>query len=528
MPAVTDPDEPKRELLPGQDEEDIRDAADNRTSVIITHRDPYTMIRLCWRAVLNLKQHRIYRQGTRLVFLQDEPDGSISIQPLTVDHVRGMLFRAVRFVKLRPAKRFEITAGPYVEIPADSPPKHVPEDMLAYPHSGLPELAHIQYGPLATPAGKVVFQHGYHADVRSYIHRPGDPGVPPFTVDQAVRFLGDWLSDFPFRTSADFANSVAFFLLPTVRHLIDGPTPFHYFDAPTAGTGKSILNRVLASGGIGRRVMVRPWTHDETELRKEITTIVTTGTPVAVFDNISGKLASPSLDAAITAGGNGWASRLLGTQRDLINTQVRTIWSGSANNAVFSTDMLRRSIRISLVRKGAFHLSRARHPNIEHYTDQNRHNLAGVAKALVEHWFAQGRPGPAEDTRQLPSFESWHSVIGGILECVGIPGFLAGRDEWETLANPDAAEWITLFERWDRRYGADPIGVDSVVEMVDEAPPILVQTSGVGMPADLRRAAFSRTLSGRRDSIVCDGQRQLRATYSAGRVVFRLVRLEPT
>lgn len=255
---------------------DPDDSSDGKPKVIITGRSSDRIVHEAWSAVLRHKQDRIYRRGKHtLLILYDKGDGSLQIKGISTDQIYGLLIRSARWIKLRRGYRGEETQTEWVEV-EDRPPLDVPRDMIAFPHRDIHELRRIQYNPFAYTDGTAVCSgiattHGYHAPSRSFLHMPHRKPLPTFSMPEAVAFVRDWLIDFPFQTPSDFAHAVALFLLPMVRLLIDGPTPFHYVDAPSQESGKTLLCKVLAAGGIGRRVSVRTWPKKEEEVNKVLT-----------------------------------------------------------------------------------------------------------------------------------------------------------------------------------------------------------------------------------------------------------------
>lgn len=65
-------------------------------------------------------------------------------------------------------------------------------------------------------------------------------------VEAAISLIDSNLfRDFPFVSDADKAHAWAFLLLGFMRDMVTGPTPCHWFDKSTAGTGASKLASVI-------------------------------------------------------------------------------------------------------------------------------------------------------------------------------------------------------------------------------------------------------------------------------------------
>jgi putative DNA primase/helicase len=67
----------------------------------------------------------------------------------------------------------------------------------------------------------------------------------------ALEQICEPLQDFPFVEDADRAHTIALFLLPFVRELIEGPTPLHLIHKPAPGTGGSLLAQAINLAATG-------------------------------------------------------------------------------------------------------------------------------------------------------------------------------------------------------------------------------------------------------------------------------------
>jgi hypothetical protein len=72
---------------------------------------------------------------------------------------------------------------------------------------------------------------------------------------------------------------------------------------------------------------------------------------------------------------------------------------------------------------------------------------------LVKAWLAADRP---EYHIRLGSFERWSSVVGGIIQAAGIPGFLESLDELYDASDKEGQEWRAFADAWWRAFGAAP------------------------------------------------------------------------
>jgi hypothetical protein len=160
---------------------------------------------------------------------------------------------------------------------------------------------------------------------------------------------------------------------------------------------------------------------------------------------------------------------LLG-KSEIIRVPVRCVWLLTGNNPAFSSEMARRTIRCRLDAKRDQPWLRTgfRHANIVRWAHQNRGKLVWAALTLIQHWIAVGRP-PGKQT--LGMFEDWAQTIGGILEAVGLPGFLGNLQDFYTDADADAegSAWRAFLGEWWTRFGAGEVKVADVFHIAGHA-----------------------------------------------------------
>src|SRR5439155_15741260 len=96
-------------------------------------------------------------------------------------------------------------------------------------------------------------------------------------LEAACGLFDELLGDFPFADEAGYPGAVALLAEPFVRELIDGPTPLHFVDAPSAGTGKGLLTDVVQGVAYGDGVAVMSYTVNEEELRKRLLSVILKG-----------------------------------------------------------------------------------------------------------------------------------------------------------------------------------------------------------------------------------------------------------
>ena len=293
-----------------------------------------------------------------------------------------------------------------------------------------PPLAGVVTSPVFSRDGALHDQPGYNPATRLYYTggvTVGDTTPTPANIERARDLiLNNLLVDFPFKDDASRAHAVAYLLLPFVRDMIDGPTPVHDVDSPTAGTGKGKLLNACAYPFLGHDVPTQPAVEDDNEWRKIITTRLMSGDTHLIIDNVNHELNSGSLASAFTQ--PVWTDRTLGANRE-VKIPIRTIWGITANNIKMSQELARRSlwIRLDANVEKPWERTEFKHTNLMGWARANRNHLVTAALTFIRAWIDRGMP--LYDKRTKGSYESWAGVMGGILEAVGIPGFLENENE---------------------------------------------------------------------------------------------------
>ena len=293
-----------------------------------------------------------------------------------------------------------------------------------------PPLAGVVTSPVFSRDGALHDQPGYNPATRLYYTggvTVGDTTPTPANIERAKDLiLNNLLVDFPFKDDASRAHAVAYLLLPFVRDMIDGPTPVHDVDSPTAGTGKGKLLNACAYPFLGHDVPTMAAAKDDDEWRKRITTSLMNGNTHLVIDNVNHELDSGSLASAFTQ--PVWEDRTLGANRQ-VKIPIRTIWGITANNIKMSQELARRSlwIRLDANVEKPWERTEFKHKNLMGWARVNRDALATAAITFIRAWIDRGMT--LYDWRTKGSYESWAGVMGGILDAVGIPGFLENETE---------------------------------------------------------------------------------------------------
>lgn len=436
--------------------------------VIVNDRDPQQVIDDAWRVLSGGDDlDRIYQQEGRVVRVVTGSGGA-RIQPCGAGELRAMLMQAGIFITRR-------IGGQGVAVDSMVPPATwIGEAMAALPDRSLPTLTALAHAPYVTASGRIVRAAGYDAESKILLLSDWSD-LPAMSVRAALALIDDWLCDFRMTAASDAANARALFLLPFLRPAIAGPTPGHLIEASAPGSGKSLLAKVLLMVGTGAAPKPAPFSDAEEERRKQLAALLGAGRAAILLDNLKGKVDSPTLEGMLTS--DIWSDRLLGTMGE-VSIPNRAAWVMTANNAELSLDLARRSLRIRLDPgvERPYERTEWRHPDIAGYTTERRRDLIAAAVALIGAWIEGGRPGPGA---MLGSYEDWSRVVGGVLACAGVPGWLEDRADLYRNADQAGEEWARFVAAWAERHADAPVNGRQLVQVATNAE-VLQGTIGDG------------------------------------------------
>jgi 5S rRNA maturation endonuclease (ribonuclease M5) len=300
----------------------------------------------------------------------------------------------------------------------------------------MPNLERVVRAPVFSKDGRLVQAPGYDRESGIYYQQSDRLRVPAVALsptDDDLARARDWLLkevfvDFPFVEMADWAAVMAFVVLPFARDLIDGPTPLHVISASKAGTGKSLLYKVVTTIATGRIIGGLTDSGDEQETRKRITARLIEDPTFVCFENMNTMLSGSAIAQAIT--GEEWTDRRLGVT-EMVNVPIRCVWVAVANNPEFSGEVGDRTVTMRQVspleNPRSRDVSTLRHKGeaaLLKWVGDNRGDLVWSCLTLVQNWISRGsRPG----SLNYGSFQQWAEVMSGILEAAGIEGLLENR-----------------------------------------------------------------------------------------------------
>lgn len=396
---------------------------------------------------LNGKHPMLFRGLEGMVHISHDATGAASIKRVSRAHMQAVATEAAMWISTTEREG----------VSSVSPPRELCENYLDTEKwwCGIPSLERVAQAPFFAADGTLCDQTNYYPSAKAWLSLPlgfsiGDTTPNQQNIAKAKALILDTiLGEVAFANDASCAHAVGQMILPFVRLMIDGPSPLHLWNAPGPGSGKT-YSANLCNAPFG---MVSPQGEKTSpeEWRKSLFSALASGPSHIFLDNIKGSLNSPFLDAAITSPDGYISERIIGTS-DVVKAPVWCVWVATANNAQLTQDAAQRSIVVELDPNCENPGAREFSHNPAAFVRDNRDRVCGAVITLVRAWLESGKPiyrGPHRSR-----FPKWQEVIGGILEVVGVPGFLENIEETqEAISEDQSDEWHEFTELAFERFG---------------------------------------------------------------------------
>jgi hypothetical protein len=330
---------------------------------------------------------------------------------------------------------------------------------------GLPVLNGIIGSPVLRPDGTLLTAQGYDRSTGLYLaSRVRLPKIPERPDEKLVAWardalLGRLLANFPWAAEADKANYLAMLVTQIIRRWLRGaPVPLAMITSTDASAGKTLLATI--PGTLFGYVSVT-WTDDETELRKQLTTVMLDQAGVIGFDNVPRGTVVRSATLSKLLTDRTWGDRLLGGNV-LGRFANDRLWVVTGNNLRIGGDNRTRAVLVALEpgphpeRRSGFVI-----PDLEAWIEEpaSQKLILTALLVLVADWSAAGCP-PA-DVVPMRQFTSWARAAGGLLAHHGVEGFLGNAGELESMDDDDA-DWAEFLARWASIFGRNAVTAEQL------------------------------------------------------------------
>lgn len=346
------------------------------------------------------------------------------------------------------------------------PPKDVASAVLARGQwPGVRPLSIVTETPCLRPDGTVLERPGYDADT-SIVFLPGEPfpAVPkaPTQGDamRALMNLLDLFAEFPFSSDAGRYVPIAAILTMLARPAICGAVPAMLFDASTRGSGKSLIENVIAIVTTGRSASNTTYPPDEVELEKILSAAALDGARLLTLDNITGAFGCGPLDKCLTTDDR-VAIRVLGkTERRELAWRCLVVASG--NNIILGADTARRCLvaRIEPLTERPEDRTGFRHADLLAFVREHRRTLVRDGLTVLRAFTLAGRPNASAFT--WGSFGAWAALVPAAIVYAGGPNVLAARAVSVGVEEPEVDALRAFLEGLPRLSEA-PVNAKTIV-----------------------------------------------------------------
>ncbi|MBI1382573.1 MAG: hypothetical protein GC161_15965 [Planctomycetaceae bacterium] len=396
---------------------------------------------------------RIYQRGTELVRLVKH--GAVSGED---DELR----RAAESLVIYPASALWLVdqmsrAGKWRrklkddDGPSDPQPKH---GLLLLSRAGswpFPTLRGIVTAPTLRADGSVLQVPGYDA-ASGLIFAPGGTAFPPVpdrpTRAEAVAALalfGDLLAGFPFEDADARSVALSAILSGLVRASL-GAIPLHAFDAPTAGTGKTLLAETAAIIVTGNEPASFSQGKEEGEDEKRIGAALRAGDACFLIDNCERAVGGDTLCSVISQ--RQVSIRILG-RSEKVELPCDVLVMATGNGLQIHGDMARRTVKCLLDSKVERPERRAFGFDPRDLARERRAELVVAALTVMRaRVLAEG----AEPPSPVGSFGRWNQLVRAALLWTEA-GDPARTMERLVEENEGGSELGAILVRWMDAFG---------------------------------------------------------------------------
>lgn len=404
----------------------------------------------------------LYQRGSIVVRPAMVPvaiSGGRQIDAPRLIHVRAH-HMAEAFTKAAYWERYDMRAGDW--IPTDCSQRLAETYLAREGQWRLPVLTGIINAPTLREDGSILDQPGYDAQTGLLFDPQGEhfpllPREPDRdTALRALAFLRDLIGSFPFVTPADRSVALSAILTTLIRRSL--PTaPLHGFNAPTAGTGKSMLVDIASMIATARPAPVIAQGKTEEEMEKRLGAALIAGDVLIAIDNCEEPLGGELICQAMTQ--TSLKVRILGTSLNAEVPSNATMFA-TGNNLTFVGDMTRRAIRATLDAGVERPELRAFDRDPLALVAGRRGDYVTAGLTILRAFHLAGRP---EQSVPLGSFTTWSGLVRDALIWLG------EADPCETMegmrgADPKLEALTAALEEWRSVIGTERVTVREIIE----------------------------------------------------------------
>jgi hypothetical protein len=330
-------------------------------------------------------------------------------------------------------------------VPADPVEKYANHLLASAGDWRFPVLRGVTTAPTLRADGSILQVPGYDAESQLIFDPCGVefPTVPEHPTKEdafaALRELDPLFAGFPFVD--EHARSVVFSaILSGLLCRVLKAVPLHVFDAPAAGTGKSLLAETVGILVTGAKPPAMSQGKEEAEDEKRLSTVLRAGDQVILIDNIERPLSGDFLCSMLTQ--EVVQARILSrSERVVLPCNVLVMATG--NNVVLAGDVTRRAV-VCRMDAGAERPDQRQFDfDPRDVARDRRAEIVVACLTALRAYVVAGRPNAMP---KVGSFEEWNVVR----EVLGWCGY-GDPDATRTAIlqeDPRRAELAEVLEAW--------------------------------------------------------------------------------
>ena len=237
-------------------------------------------------------------------------------------------------------------------------------------------------------------------------------------------------------------------ILTRLARLAMATAPLHAFDAPTAGSGKSMIVDIAAILATGETAPVFAQGPNLEEFEKRLSVQLMAGRQIIAIDNINNELDGDLLNQSLTQ--DKVDLRILGQSRE-VTVQCSTVTTATGNNLKLVGDLTRRAVIGRLDPK-------TDRPEIRQFDydplDGRAREPGRTGRGGAHHpeGLSRRRACPSRPPR-LQGFAEWSDLVRGALMWIGL-GDPAATQERLRENDPKLTTLIRVATVWRKAFGS--------------------------------------------------------------------------
>lgn len=344
-------------------------------------------------------------------------------------------------------------------VPIDPPHGHADTLLAREGEWNAPVLTGIVATPTLRGDMTLIQKPGYD-ETTGLLYDPGDiqfPEIPDQPTKEDARAALETIlnpfREFVFAGREDRSVLLAAILTSVVRRILPS-APLFAIDAPTAGSGKSLMVELIGIIATGHKPAMMSQGKSPEEDEKRLSSVLMAGDAIIVIDNCDRALGGDTLCTILTQ--EVFRARVLGkSETPQLLTNVLVMATG--NNLTIAGDLGRRTL-ICRIDTGEERPDQIRHTfNAQEEVLRDRPKLVAAALTIL---IAYVKSGAKVDVPPMGSFERWDFIREAIV-------WLGESDPWLTQRritadDPRKNELVELLQLWREALGDETVTIAEI------------------------------------------------------------------